>query len=232
MGNLTTFARLSGAALLTLGLVGGGTLTASAASAASADEEPIAPADAPEIMERPWPEYPADGDTHMNILVATTYLNNQTDENGNPYWDEPPTNTYTPQLKEVLEVYQDDHGLGDHGELKEEMWQHFSDLQFDIHTPSVPWGPPGEQNFYTLDNTGPGVEALQSLLIHQGYLDEGDLDGYYGDDTREAVVQYQTDVVCDEASIRVSAANCIDGLAGEVTWRALVAFEPGEFQTQ
>lgn len=227
MGNLTTLAKLSGAALLTMGLAGGSTMTA---SAASADDEPIAPADAPEIMERPWPEYPADGETHMNILVATTYLNNQTDEDGVPYWDEPPTNTYTPQLAEVLEVYQDDHGLGDHGELKEEMWQHFSDIQFDLNTTRAPWGPPEGLNYYGTGHEGPGVEALQSLLIHQGYLDEGELDGVFGENTEDAVMRYQTDVVCDEASIRVSVANCVDGLAGEVTWRALVAFEPGETQ--
>ena len=225
MGIPTTLAKLSGAAALTMALVGGGTLAASAAFAA---EEPISPADAPGIMERPWPEYPADGDTHTNILVATAYLHNQTDGDGVPYWDEPPTNTYTPRLKEVLEVYQDDHRLGDHGELKEEMWQHFSDIQFDLNTPRAPWGPPSGLNYYGTGHEGPGVEALQTLLIHQGYLDDEDLDGIFGGDTEDAVIRYQTDVVCDEEAISVSAASCVDGLAGEVTFRALVAFQPGE----
>lgn len=227
MGNLTTLAKLSGAALLTMGLIGGGTLTA---TAAFADDEPIAPADAPEIMERPWPEYPADGETHMNILVATTYLNNQLNGEDDPYWDEPPTNTYSPVLEEVLLEYQADKGLGEHGELKEEMWQHFSDLQFDTSTPSVPWGPGGGRNYYDTGDSGPGVQAVQSLLIHHGYLDSGELDGHYGPITKNAVTEFQTDVVCDEAGISVSAAACVDGLTGEVTWRALIAFAPGESQ--
>lgn len=228
MGNLTTAARLSGTALLTMGLIGGGTLTASAAFANETDVEPIAPADAPEIMERPWPEYPADGETHMNILVAMTYLHHQTDADGNPYWDEPPTNTYNEEFKKALTVYQGDFGLGEHGELKEEMWQHFSDIQFDYETPRATWGPPASQNYYGIGDQGAGVEALQSLLIHQGYLDSSELDGHYGEITETAVIRYQTDVVCDEASIAISAADCIDGLTGEVTFRALVAFEPGE----
>jgi hypothetical protein len=225
MGNLTTLAKLSGAALLTLGLIGGGVLTA---SAAFADDQPISPADAPEIMERPWPEYPADGETHTNILVATTYLNNILDADGDPYWDEPPTNTYSPVLEEVLLQYQAAQGLGEHGELKEEMWQHFSDLQFDTSTVGVPWGPGGGRNFYDQGDSGAGVEAVQSLLIHHGYLPPEQLDGQYGPVTQGAVEAFQTDVVCDEASIGVSAAACVDGWTGEVTYRALIAFAPGE----
>lgn len=229
MGALTKFTKLSGAALLTAGLVAGGTL---AATSASADEQPIEPADAPEIMERPWPAYPDDAETHTNIVVATTYLHHQTDEDGLPYWGEPPTNTFNEDLREVLKVYQDDHELGEHGELQEEMWGHFSDIQFDFNTTRATWGPPESQNFYTVGDGGPGVEALQSLLIHQRYLDADGLDGEFGEDTRDAVIGFQTDVVCDEASIGVNVSDCIDGLAGEVTWRALVAFEPDEVQTQ
>jgi hypothetical protein len=227
MGNLNTLTKLSGTALLTLGLVGGGTLTA---SAAFADDGPIAPADAPEVMELPWPEYPADGDTHTNILVATTYLNNLLDANSEPHWDEPPTNTYSPALEEVLFEYQEFQGLEENGELKEELWQHFSDLQFDLSTVGVPWGPGESRNYYDQGDSGAGVEAVQSLLIHHGYLDADGLDGQYGPGTQSAVEDFQTDVVCDEASISVSAADCVDGWTGEVTWRALIASESGQTQ--
>ena len=229
MGALTKFTKLSGAALLTAGLVAGGTL---AATAASADEQPIEPADAPEIMERPWPAYPDDAETHRNIWVATLYLNNQIDDDGNPYWGQPPTNTFSPELEEALSVYQDDMELGEHGHLKEEMWGHFSDLQFGSTAAEVPWGPREGQNFYTVGDSGPGVHALQSLLEFHEYLPPEGVDGDFGTDTEQAVIEFQTDVVCDEADIGVSASDCIDGLVGEVTWRAQVAFEPDEVQTQ
>ncbi|HJE60564.1 MAG TPA: peptidoglycan-binding protein [Nocardiopsis listeri] len=215
MGGISKFTKISGVALLTAAFIGGGAFTA---STAMADDEPIAPADAPEIMERPWPEYPADGETHNNIWVATTLLNAQTDPDGDPYWDQDATNAWNGEIEEVLLTYQDDKDLGEHGELKEEMWQHFSDIQYQD---GVSWGPGNGRDYYDTGDSGPGVYALQSMLIDHGYLDSTQLDGQYGEITKLNVTRFQTDHVCDQVS--VSEAACVDGLTGEVTWRALVS---------
>ncbi|WP_152436770.1 hypothetical protein [Nocardiopsis xinjiangensis] len=53
MRSFATTARLAGLAAATAALMGAGT--------AVADDRPIEPAEAPENMERPWPEYAAGG---------------------------------------------------------------------------------------------------------------------------------------------------------------------------
>ncbi len=181
---------------------------------AMADDQPITPEEAPEIMERPWPEYPNDGETHKNIWVVSTYLAAEED-GGEPYWPQDPTNTYSPDLAEAIERYQADHEIGEHGEIKEELWSHFSDAQFG--SSQAEWGPGDGRNYYTGTDSGPGVMAIQGMLIDQGYLDEGGLDGEFGDDTTAAVEDYQEAEVCDDGD-----TECVDGLAGEVTWRSLV----------
>lgn len=213
MRSFTTIARVSGVAAATAALLGLGTLTA---TTAMAEERPIDPADAPEIMERPWPEYEV-GESHPNIWVVSTILTAETDGNGDPYWGEEPTGELTDELSEALTVYQDDEGLGNHGQIKEELWGHFSDAQFPG---DAAWGPGDGRDFYTIGDSGEGVENVQEMLINQDYLTEDDKDGVYGSVTEEAVMDFQGDQVCSEVTL--SEAQCVDGLTGEVTWRALV----------
>jgi len=216
MRSFAKTARITGVAVATAALVGAGLFSAN--TTAAAEERPIDPAEAPEIMENPWPEYAA-GDSHANIDAVTTYLTVETDANGAPYWEEAPTQEFTEDLPDVLLAYQADRGLGEHGEIKEELWGHFSDAQFGG---GADWGP-ANNAFYAQGDTGEGVEALQRLLIHHGYLDEGGDDGQYGPGTEGAVEDFQSGQMCPEVS--VAAQDCVDGLAGEVTYRALVTIE-------
>lgn len=213
MRSLATTARFSGVVAATAALLGLGTMTA---GTAMAEERPIDPADAPEIMERPWPEYEA-GEKHSNIWVVSNILTVETDDSGEPYWDEEPTDEFTDELSEAVAAYQTDEGLGDHGNIKEELWGHFSDVQF---SGEAAWGPGDGRGFYTIPDTGEGVENIQEMLINQGHLDEDDKDGIYGQVTEEAVLDFQGEQVCGVAAL--SEPQCQDGLVGVVTWRALV----------
>ncbi|WP_017615676.1 peptidoglycan-binding domain-containing protein [Nocardiopsis salina] len=216
MRSFSTTAKVSGVAAATAALLGGGLY---GATAASAEERPIEPAQAPQIMDTPWTEY-AVGDSHANVYAVTNYLTAETDDAGEPYWPEDPTEDLTQPVSDALLDYQADRGLGEHGEIKEELWGHFSDGQFV--TGAFGWGP-ANGAFYTIDDTGVGVESVQYLLIHHGYLDEGGDDGHYGPVTEAAVEDFQANEVCPE--VDVSEQECVDGLAGEVTYRALVTVE-------
>src|SRR5690625_487141 len=127
MRSFAKTARITGAAVATAALLRAGVFSANTAAAGAA--RPIDPAEAPEIMENPWPEYAA-GDSHANIDAVTTYLTVETDANGAPYWEEAPTQAFTVDLPDVLLAFQADRGLVEHGELKAELCGPFSEAQF------------------------------------------------------------------------------------------------------
>ncbi|QVQ51944.1 peptidoglycan-binding protein [Spiractinospora alimapuensis] len=207
-----------------LGLAGAALVGMATIPSAMAEERPIDPADAPGIMDRPWPEYPNDTDQHPNIYAGTVILGAEYNSDGIPYWQDDPTDTYSEDLASAVEYYQLEEGLGEHGEMKEEFWGHLDSLQFDTSVETPDWGPRVGPDFYTNGDSGAGVEALQYLLFTQGYFDkEDDVDGQYGGDTTAAVKEFQRDHVCEEVEDEAAAQQCDDGLVGTVTWRALVA---------
>lgn len=216
MRSFSTTAKVSGVAAATTALLGASLF---GATAVSADDRPIEPAEAPQIMDTPWPEY-AVGDSHANVYAVTNYLTAETNDEGEAYWTEDPTEELTQEVSDALLEYQADRGLGEHGEIKEELWGHFSDGQFVDG--SFGWGP-GNGEFYTVGDSGEGVESVQYLLIQHGYLAEGGDDGQYGGDTEAAVEDFQANEVCPEAD--TAEQECVDGLTGEVTYRALVSVE-------
>lgn len=217
MRSFSITAKVSGVAVATAALVGAGLFSA---NAVAAEDRPIDPADAPEIMERPWPEHGV-GETHANVWVVSNYLTVEFDDNGDPYWPHDPTEELDEELSEAIEQYQQDNGMGDHGHIHEELWGHFSEGQFG--GAAFDWGPGDGRDFYTQGDSGEGVESVQYMLIDHGYLDEDEPDGQYGPVTEEAVEDFQANEVCPELSI--SQQDCVDGLAGAVTYRALVTIE-------
>ncbi|MBE3001217.1 peptidoglycan-binding protein [Nocardiopsis sp. HNM0947] len=217
MRSFSTTARVSGVAAATVALLATGLF---GVNTAAAQEQPIDPDRAHEIMETPWPEYEV-GDVHGNIELVSTYLTLETDEDGKPFWDEHPTRVFTEELADAVENYQAHVGLDEQRRIGEPEWDHFSDGQFPED--AFDWGPPAGNNFYGPGDSGKGVGTVQFLLVERGYLDPGQVDEQYGSETEAAVEEFQADKVCPE--IDVSEQECVDGLTGEVTYRALVSVE-------
>ncbi|QVQ51943.1 peptidoglycan-binding protein [Spiractinospora alimapuensis] len=219
MTMMRSLARKSTIGLASVALLGGGMVATSAT--ATAEEGPIEPADAPDIMDRPWPEYPNDTDTHINIYAATIILGAEVDENGDQFYGDHPIPNYTTAVEDAVLLYQADRGLGEHGEMKEEFWGHLDTIQFDRSTPNPDWGPDPVKWYYDLGDEGAGVLAIQNLLINYGYMPDNSDNGEYDTDTMDAVKEFQRDQVCEEV-VAEAQSPCDDGWVGTVTWRALV----------
>lgn len=198
-------------------LLGLGSTTAGYADGPDSEESPELAA---EIMAEPWPTYAA-GDSDPNVAVAKILL----DLEGYYEWDVDAApeeqQHFGDDLEQALYEIQEDLDIGENGELHAEVWNHFDHLQFAGGTDA--WGPGDGRTYYDSPDVGWEVGAIQRMLIKWDYADDSDNTGHYAD-TRDAVVEFQSDTCREGADPEDPDAECLDddGLTGTLTWRALV----------